>query len=51
LEVISDNEVMTITLQRGTCFRDKQRRISLKLIIRRILATMIHRCVDRLNLE
>ena len=51
IEVISDDEVMTITLQRATCLRDKQRRICLKLIISWILATKLRRCVDRLNLE
>ncbi len=32
LEVISDNEVMPITFQCGTGFRNKESRISLKLI-------------------
>ena len=51
MEVVSDNEMMTVTLQRGACFRDKQRRIRLKLIERWISSTTIRRCIDILNLE
>jgi hypothetical protein len=32
MEVISDNEVMSITFQRGARFRNKESRISLKLM-------------------
>jgi hypothetical protein len=51
VKVVSDDEVVSVTLQRGLCFRNKQSRISLKLMKRWILSTTIHGCINILNLK
>jgi len=44
VKVVSDDEVVSVSLQRGLCFRNKQSRISLKLMKRWIPSTMVHGC-------